>query len=220
VSAEQVLQICAALERRGDVANHDGNVSVRRPGGRFLCTPTAMRKGDVGAVDLIVVDSDGGVQQGRRRLFSEWQLHRAVYSVRADVGAVVHAHPRCATAMASAGVDLDVAISAEALVSLGPSVPTVEFAPPGDPDLSERVSAAALAAHGCLLANHGLLAWGDDLSMAWARYELIEHLCAVTVKARALGGARTLPGAVVAAMVAKHHRAGLAAPNVSPAPGG
>ena len=164
------------------------------------------------AFDLIVIDGSGEVQQGRRRLFSEWQLHRAVYSVRHDVGAVVHAHPHYACALASAGVDLEVNFSAEALVSLGPSVPTVPFSAPGDAALTEAVSEAAQRAPGCLLSRHGLLTWGDDLTMAWARFELIEHLCAITVKALPLGGVKSLQGDVVAAMVAKHRRAGLAAP--------
>ena len=35
------------MDRKGWVANHDGNVSVRIGADRFLCTPTGMAKADV-----------------------------------------------------------------------------------------------------------------------------------------------------------------------------
>ena len=38
----ELAEVARKLHARGWVANHDGNVSVRLPGGGFLATPTAV----------------------------------------------------------------------------------------------------------------------------------------------------------------------------------
>jgi L-fuculose-phosphate aldolase len=212
LSAQELLDASAELARRGWVANHDGNLSVRRPGQGFLVTPTAFRKADISGVDLLVIDEDGTVRQGRHRVFSEWQLHRAVYRSRPDMNAVIHAHPPYATAMACAGRRLDPTFMAEAVVSLGPELGWVPFALPGDNALSLAVEKAAKTSNLALLGQHGVLSWGADLTMALARMELAEHLAQIVAKAQAFGGVKALSGSVVESLTAKHLKAGLAAP--------
>ena len=85
---------------------------------------------------------------GRGKVFGEIGLHLVVYERRPDVGAVVHAHPPCATAIASAAGGrnpIDRPFIAEALVSLGPRIPRLPYAQPGD------AARAALAPWCCLL---------------------------------------------------------------------
>ena len=212
MSAQELLNASAEVARRGWVANHDGNLSLRRPGQGFLVTPTAFRKADLRGVDLLVIDEDGTVRQGRHRVFSEWQLHRAVYRVRPDMNAVIHAHPPYATAMACAGRRLDPTFMAEAIVSLGPELGWVPFALPGDAALDTGVEKAAMNCNLALLGQHGVLSWGADMTMALARLELAEHLARIVAKAQNFGGVKSLSGAVISAMKAKHLKAGLAAP--------
>ena len=129
---EELAHFARLLHGRGWVANHDGNATVRLDGGRFLITPTAVSKRLLEAADLLVVDTEGRKVSGRMRPFSELGLHRAVYSARPDVAAVLHAHPPNATGFALAGVPLfDPPTSPEPVVSLGPGIPTVGYAPPG-----------------------------------------------------------------------------------------
>src|SRR5437764_973534 len=129
--AKEVAEYAQRLHARGWVANHDGNVSVREGQGRYLATPTATSKAAVRAEGLVVVDDAGKQVGGRGKPFSEMGLHLTVYQNRRDVGAVMHAHPPTATGFAVAGVPLDEAFMAEAVVSLGPGVPTVPVAAPG-----------------------------------------------------------------------------------------
>jgi hypothetical protein len=114
------------LHARGWVANHDGNVSAR-DGAGFLATPTATSKRVIADRDMLTLDAAGKVV-GQGKVFGEIGLHLAVYQRRPDVGAVIHAHPPHATAIAcAAGGVADHAIArpfiAEALVSLGPDHP-------------------------------------------------------------------------------------------------
>ena len=199
------------LHARGWVANHDGNLTVR-DGARFLATPTATSKRVIGDRDLLELDPAGKVV-GAGKVFGELGLHLAVYQRRPDVGAVIHAHPPHATAVACArgGVSDHVIgrpFIAEAVVSLGPIIPRLPFAPPGEP------AVAALApwceeVDAVLLGGHGVLAWGADLEQAFLRLELVEHLARIALAALPLGGPEALPASAMAPLLAARAKAGL-----------
>jgi len=214
VSAEQLLAVCQWLDQKGWVANHDGNISMRLPGHRFLVTPTAFRKGDIGAADLLVIDREGRVLSGRHRVFSEWQLHRAVYAARPQMGAVLHCHAPASSAFAVSRRQLGIDFMPEAIVSLGPRLAHVPYHRPGEDGLSEAVATAARAANAAILFGHGPLAWGRDLTMAQARMELVEHLAVIAHRAASLGGPTPLAPQEIEALTDKHRRAGLAAPSL------
>lgn len=206
--ARLVAALCQDLHARAWVANHDGNVSVRLGDGRFLASPTAVSKRDVRPESLVIVDGEGKVVQGSRRVFSEMALHLAVYRTRPDVRWVVHAHPPHATAWAVAGESFwDAPFLAEAVVSLGDSVPFVNYAMPGAS--TSGVEAAFERADAALLGNHGVLTVGADAETALLRMELVEHLARIAALARALGGARPLPAEDVSKLLEARRKAGL-----------
>ncbi|RMH44830.1 MAG: class II aldolase/adducin family protein [Deltaproteobacteria bacterium] len=209
--ADAVVEVARALHARGWVANHDGNVTVRLGADRYLATPTATSKAKVTRDSLLVVDGEGKRVSGRTRPFSEINLHLAIYAARTDVGAVVHAHPPHATALACSGSDLLARpFIAEAVVSLGPAIPTVPFAPPG-PAAARAVAAVARDVDAALLGNHGVLTWAADVELAYLRMELVEHLARIAIAAQAVGGVRPLPADAIGPLLAARARAGLGA---------
>ncbi len=206
---EQVVEYARRLHARGWVANHDGNVSARLGAGRIVSTPTATSKAQVTSESLVLVDDAGERISGPAKPPGEIGLHLAVYARRPDVGAVVHAHPPAATALACAGSRLlEKPFMAEAVVSLGAAIPTVPFALPG----REACAALApfLAEHDAvLLANHGVLACGVDVEQAYLRLELVEHLARVALDAERVGGVKPLPEAALPALLEARRKAGL-----------
>jgi L-fuculose-phosphate aldolase len=203
-----VADYARRLHARGWVANHDGNVSARVDAGKYLCTPTATSKADITAESLLVVDEGGARVSGRGRPFSEIGLHLAIYRQRADVQAVVHAHPPTATGFAAAGLALDQPFLAEAVVSLGPSVPLVPFGAPGDGAVQQLTPFCA-GYDAVLVAGNGVFAWGRDVAEAYLRLELVEHLAHIALVARQLGGARPLPASALPALLEARRKAGL-----------
>ncbi len=211
-----LAEVAVRLHQNGWVANHDGNVSLRLASGRYLATPTATSKAAVRADNLIVVDDSGARVSGSGKPFSEINLHLTVYRLRADVRAVVHAHPRAATAFAVAGLALDRPFIAEAVVSLGPSIPLVPFALPGAA-AAEAIAPFVREHDAVLLGNHGVLTWGADLEQAYLRMELVEHLAAIASLARGLGDIRPLPASALAPLIEARRKAGFVVGAAAPA---
>lgn len=203
-----LVAACEQLHSRGWVANHDGNASARMARDRFLATPTAVSKGSISEEMLITVNSAGVKVAGQRQVFSEINLHVAVYNARRDVGAVLHAHPPAATARACAGLGLPEPFMPEAVVSIGPSVPLVPFAMPG-PDAVAALAPYLEEFDAVILQNHGVLTWGTDPEMALLRMELVEHMSRIAHDATPYGGVRPLPASALRPLLAARAKAGL-----------
>ena len=205
----QVAETSQLLHRAGWTANHDGNVTAR-DGNRFIATPTATSKRLVAEKDLIEVDGKGAVH-GAGKVFGEIGLHLVVYERRPDVGCVVHAHPPYATAIASSRGSrnpIERPFIAEALVSLGPKIPKLPYAQPGDPAKAALAPWCELV-DAVLLGNHGVIAWGKDCETALLRMELVEHLAKIAVHAAAVGGVEPLPDSAIQPLLAARAKAGI-----------
>ncbi len=211
MSRKEIIATAHKLAQRGWVANHDGNISMRLRGDRFLATPTATAKSDVCDANLIEVDETGKRVAGTARPFSELKMHLAVFAKRSDVGAVVHAHPPYATALACTGsAIIEKPFIAEAVVSLGPWIPTLAFASPG-PDSVASIGREVARVDAVLLANHGVFTWGPTLELAFLRMELVEHLARIATLAQATGGIQPLPDSLIEKLLASRAKANLGA---------
>ena len=197
-----VVTVCRRLYESGLIAGQDGNVSVRLSPTRVLVTPAGMSKVDVRSVDLIEVDLTGHRVRGRLQASSELELHLALYRARADIGAVVHAHPPTATGFAVAGRPLPYDALAEMVYNVGP-VPIVPFVMPGSAALGETVAAAMRDCDAALLANHGAVTVGRTLGEAHQRMESLEHAARIVCAALQIGGVTHLATADVRALEAR-----------------
>ncbi|MFN2549328.1 MAG: class II aldolase/adducin family protein [Myxococcales bacterium] len=201
----QVAQTARRIHAAGWAANHDGNVSVRLGRDRYLITPTATSKAEITESTLVVIDGSGEVVEGTRKPPGETELHLAAYRARPDVDAVLHAHPPYATAFGAARVPLEPVCLPEAVVSLG-YVPLAPFAMPKTPLATEAVSRCAVEADAMLLPGNGALTLAPDVSLAYLRMELVEHLAKILHHARALGGAQPLPSEEMAKLLEQNKK--------------
>jgi L-fuculose-phosphate aldolase len=197
------------LHENGWVANHDGNVSVRLKGGRFLITCTAVSKRDIDDASLLVVDEQGKVLEGRRKPFGELDLHLAIYRGRPEAKVVLHAHPPVATAFGLVGQELSPVALPEMVVSLGERVPTLPRAMPKDAESAKRVEATAAEYDAFLLAGNGAFTLGEDLTQALLRMELVEHYAKILMAARSLGTVQPLAPGDVQKLLEARKKAGL-----------
>ncbi len=188
---DEIVQYGRLLHQTGLVAATDGNLSVRLGDGNFLCTPTLMSKGMMSADDLVVVDSRGHKIAGARSCSSEFAMHLFIYRNRPDVGAVVHAHPPTATGFAAAGMPLDSALCSEIVITLG-TVPLANYETPGTPELAEALAPLVGDHDAILMANHGVVTYGEDLLTAYMNMETVEHYAKIALVTHMLGKQKPL----------------------------
>jgi len=192
---EDLARTIRRLYERELVSGVGGNASVLLPSKeQILITPAGYFKGGVAAGNLVRVRLDGKVQ-GEGKPSSELATHLAAYSVRKDVGAVVHGHPPSAVALITAGMDIPVMTPEHAVMVRNMEV--VGFAAPGE--------AGARAVRGSLsrcdvigIRNHGFFSLGSDLHEAASRLEVLEESAKIYLAALQVGGASGLGKAEVA----------------------
>ena len=160
-----LLEAGRRLYERGFVASNDGNMSVLVSAGTLWTTPTGVSKGFMTEDMLVKTDLAGTVLEGTRKPSSELKMHLRVYQENPDLRAAVHAHPPAATSFAIAGLPLDRPILPEAIVQLG-TVPVAPYAEPGTQAVPDSIAPFCRDYGGVLLANHGALTWGHDLTQA------------------------------------------------------
>jgi L-fuculose-phosphate aldolase len=193
---------------RGFAASTDGNISLRLDSRRILTSPTAISKGMMTPDDLVVTDMAGKKLNGRRNPSSELAMHLLVYRRRPDVNAICHAHPLVATGYAAAGVPLNKALLSEAVLALG-WVPVAPYGTPGTPELTEAIEPLVQHYDAILMANHGVVTYGQDLLTAFFRMDTTEHYARVSLVTELLGKQVLLSGGDVEKLLAARARYGL-----------
>lgn len=183
----QLVRIGKAMHRVGYTPATAGNLSVRLDSQRILATPTGCSKSLLQASDMVIVDLDGHKLSGQRNVTSEIGMHLAVYRMRPDVQAIVHAHPPIATAFAACRKPLDQPICSEIMMTTG-LVPLADYATTGTDEVSASLQPFLLSHDAILLANHGLLTYGETLLDAFMKTETVEHFAQVCLAAHQLGG--------------------------------
>jgi L-fuculose-phosphate aldolase len=150
-----------------------GNVSVRSREG-FLITPSGQDMYSLTAADMVALDMSGSVL-GAGRPSSEWRFHRDIYAAFPEAEAVVHAHSPFAVALACLRRDIP-AFHYMVAMAGGVDIRCAAYATFGTQALSDAVLAALQDRRACLMANHGLLAWGYSLPAALALAREVEAL--------------------------------------------
>jgi len=191
--AEEIIKIGKRIYNKGYVAATDGNISFRLDANRIMTTSSGVSKGMLRCEDLVVVDLNGEVISGDKQPSSETLMHLEVYRSRADVKAVIHAHPPVSTGVSIAGISLSEPVVPEVVITLG-EIPTANYATPGTDEVPESIKDLIKNHDAILLERHGSLTVGDSLESAYMKLEKVEHTAQVVSVAHSMGNVRLLSG--------------------------
>jgi L-fuculose-phosphate aldolase len=103
---------------------------------------------------------------------------------------------------------LNKAILCELVLSLG-CVPVSRYGTPGTPELAEALEPLVQSYDSILMANHGVVTYGQDLLTAFFRMETTEHFARVALVSELLGKQVLLSGGDVEKLLAARARYGL-----------
>jgi L-fuculose-phosphate aldolase len=186
---KQLIAVGRELYLRGLQTTRSGNISVRI-GDQFLITKTGSNLGRLTESDLITVETRQSkpIPKGAS---CESPVHRSIYNV-SDAGAIVHAHPIHAIALAQiSNVDSIRPIHNEGLVGLK-RIPIVNTTVPGK-DSGEETGAISISlTEWCsvVVRNHGAFTVGNTPDEALYKMLLLEDTCHIVFLAQNLKSAR------------------------------
>ena len=186
--AEQIRVVISRIYRSGMTTTSGGNISIRDENGDIWITPAAVDKGTLTTKDIVCVKPDGSVV-GTHRPSSEFPFHKAIYDIRPQMTAVIHAHPSALVSFSITKQIPNTNIIPQAKSICG----TIGFAPydvPGSRQLGEKI-AAEFASHAdykaVIMENHGVVLCGEDIMDAYQRFETLEFCARTLLNAKILG---------------------------------
>ncbi|MCM3001489.1 class II aldolase/adducin family protein [Paenibacillus cellulositrophicus] len=165
-----------------------GNISARLDDSSFLITATGTFLGELGEGDFAKCCLDGreAPADAGPKPSKEVPMHQAVYDLRPDVGAVLHASPFYSTLFACADIPLPSGLFVETMYYLE-RVERVRYAHPGSLDLGEAVREKAKQANVLLLEHHGVLVYDTSIKEARMALQTLEMACRMVIESGSAG---------------------------------
>jgi L-ribulose-5-phosphate 4-epimerase len=104
---QEVYEANMELVEKGMVIYTWGNVSgIDREKGLVVIKPSGVDYATMTADDMVVLDLDGNVVEGKWKPSSDTPTHLVLYKTYPEIGGVVHTHSTWAVTFAQAGMDI------------------------------------------------------------------------------------------------------------------
>lgn len=184
---ETVLQANLALPKHGLVVFTWGNVSaIDRDLGVIVIKPSGVDYETMTAKDMVVLDLEGNVLEGKLKPSSDTPTHVELYKAFPTCGGIVHTHSRWATIFAQAHQDIRPLGTTHADYFYG-SVPCTRLLTDLEiqTDYEKNTGLVIIetfkdldpqAVPGVVVASHGPFAWGKDAMEAVHNAVVLEEV--------------------------------------------
>ena len=193
---EKVFHANLELVKHGLVIFTWGNVSaIDRESGLVVIKPSGVSYDDMKAEDMVVVDLDGKVVEGRLKPSSDTPTHVILYKAFPEIGGIVHTHSSYATSWAQAGRDIPCYGTTHADYIYG-EVPCLRCLTKEEIDQSyeqntgllivnefRKMKKDVLAVPAVLCKNHGPFTWGKDGMEAVHNAVVLEECAKMAMRA-------------------------------------
>ena len=186
----EIIQYSKMLNSKKLSALRSGNISVRFKDG-FLITPSGKKYSSLKNRDIVFVSLDGFFDKKKGIPSSEWRFHQDIYLNKKDANAIVHAHSTNATAVASHKKEIPPFHYMVAMAG-GHDIKCAKYATYGTRELSKNILKALNERKACLIANHGQIAFEENLSKAFELAEEVENISLQYITSLKLGNPKIL----------------------------
>ncbi len=185
----EVIKYSKKLNITNLSALRSGNISVRakeKGVEGFYITPSGMKYLSLKTKNIVFVSLKGIFDKKKNKPSSEWRFHQDIYVNKKEAKAIVHAHSTCATAVSSHQKNVP-AFHYMVAVAGGEDLKCTKYATFGTKQLSRNIIKALKNRTACLIANHGQVAFGDNLEKAFELAQEIENICHQYINALRIG---------------------------------
>ncbi len=183
---------CAAriLDGEGYALNVAGHITVVRDGvddGSMWCTPYGLWWGEVTASDILIIDADGEVIEGRWDVTPAVFIHTELHRARPDARVVIHNHPYYGSLLST--MHRLPEITEQQACMFDGDIALFDTYTGGVDDASggRHLANAVGSATAVILANHGVLIAGETTEQAAYRASNFERVCRLNYDAMLTG---------------------------------
>lgn len=169
---KQQLVDCIRMLERADIIDYNGHCSIRLDDDRMLINVGSCQRSQLTADDICTINFDGEVIEGNGKPPLEFHLHAGVYKARADVGAVVHAHPKWSTFLTIAGETYKPVFAQGTLVYPLPLLDSPNSI--NNPKMAKRLTDTLGDQPAALMKAHGAVAVGKNIVDAFVLATYLE----------------------------------------------
>ena len=190
--ADQLVMFMQRIYDKGMTTTSGGNLSIIDDDGNIWITPAGVDKGTLNRGDIVCVKPDGTCI-GPHKPSSELPFHAAVYKMRPDLRAVLHAHP---PALVSFSIvrklpDLDLLPSVQKVCR---DLRIATYAVPGSDQLGENIGKCfAQGSDIVILENHGVCIGAETMFVAFQKFETLDYTANLEILAKRIGKVNSLP---------------------------
>ncbi|HID11692.1 MAG TPA: hypothetical protein EYP17_10395 [Candidatus Latescibacteria bacterium] len=190
---EEVCRRNKDLLKYGLVAWTSGNVSGRdSETGLVVIKPSGVPYEEMEPEDMVVVDGEGRVVEGKLRPSVDLPHHLFLYRHLPEMGGMAHTHSPYATSFAALGRPIPVYLTAIADV-FGGSIPCARFATNRDDDIGRAILEAKGRGPAVILRSHGIWTFGATPAEAVRAAVMVEEVAKTCHLALLLGQPEELP---------------------------
>lgn len=183
---DQIILAISRIYKRGLTTTSGGNISIIDDNGDIWVTPSAIDKGSLRKSDIVCIKKDGTIE-GRHKPSSEFPFHKAIYKLRPDIKAIVHAHPPGLVAFSIVKQIPDTNIIPQAKNICGP-IGYAPYALPGSEKLGEKIAKVFKDNYNAIIMeNHGTVVGGNNLMDAFQRFETLEFCGRTIINGKTIG---------------------------------
>jgi len=194
----EICHLNAELPRNNLVAWTSGNVSGRDPeSGLVVIKPSGVPYDKLTAENMVVVNLDGKVVEGKLRPSSDTFAHVYIYRHRPDVNGVVHTHSTFATAWAAVGKPIPAVLTA-ICDEFGGQIPVGAYAKIGGDEIGQEILRSIGSSPAILMKNHGVFTIGRTPEVAIKAAVMVEDVARTVFYALQLGQPDEIPPEEVA----------------------
>lgn len=164
-----------------------GNVSARDPEtGLVVIKPSGIRYEDLRPEDMVIVDMDANILEGKLKFSSDTLTHLYVYKQRPDVNGVCHTHSTFATAFAAVGRPIPCFLTGMA-DEFGGEIPLGGFELIGSEAIGREVCRVIGDSKAVIMQNHGVFTIGKSAEAAVKAAVMAEDAARTSFYALQLG---------------------------------
>jgi ribulose-5-phosphate 4-epimerase/fuculose-1-phosphate aldolase len=170
---KQQLVDCIRMLEQSDIIDYNGHASIHLDDNRMLINIGSCQRSQLKVGDICTIDMEGNVIEGNGKPPLEFHLHAGIYRARADVKAVVHAHPKWSTFLTMVGESYQPVYAQGSLVYPMPVLDSPNSI--NNRAMADRLAATLGDRPAAMMKSHGAVTVGRDIVEAFVLANYLEE---------------------------------------------